>query len=84
MYDLARGPFIWVAFVIFIIGMVYRIIQINALIRVNENYKPSKVQQKKPAKKKAAKKPIAPKISADEIALQRILKFKDSLLYKHP
>jgi nitrate reductase gamma subunit len=75
MYEFARGPLVWIAFVIFFIGMIYRIIQINSQIQ-NQNKNINK-----PSKHKKIEKPT---LSAEEISLQRILRFKDSLLYRHP
>lgn len=75
MYELARGPLVWIAFVIFIIGMIYRLIQINSQIKILDK------NVHRAGKQKTSEKPV---LSAEEIALGRILRFKDSLLYRHP
>jgi nitrate reductase gamma subunit len=75
MYELARGPLVWIAFVIFIIGMIYRLIQINSQIKILDKNIHRTGKQKNIEK---------PNLSAEEISLRRILRFKDSLLYRHP
>ena len=75
MYEFASGPLVGLAFVIFILGMIYRLIQINSQIKI------LKKNVHKLSKQKEVEKPL---LSAEEISLKRILKFKDSLLYRHP
>jgi nitrate reductase gamma subunit len=42
MYDLVRGPLVWVAFLVFIIGTVYQVVRFYSLSRKNPQFRLSK------------------------------------------
>lgn len=39
MYDLVRGPLVWVAFIVFIIGTVYQVVRFYSLSRKNPQFR---------------------------------------------
>ncbi len=72
MYELARGPLMWVATVIFLAGIIYRSIQLYLLTRKKER-----------ALYSAA--PVKPKDrTPEERKMDLIVAFKHSLLGTHP
>jgi len=72
MYELARGPLMWVATIIFLAGIVYRSIQLYLLTRKKER-----------ALYSAA--PVKPKDrTPEERKMDLIVAFKHSLLGTHP
>ena len=75
MYELARGPLMWVATFIFVIGIIYRMIQLFMITRKKE-------QTFCPAKPIGEKDNPSP--SPEEQKLNRIISFQNSLLGKNP
>lgn len=75
MYEFARGPLMWAAAVVFIVGIMYRVIQLFILTR-----------KKEPAFYTAgiAKKPDAGKYSPEERKINRLVSFQNSLIGKNP
>ncbi len=72
MYELARGPLMWAATVIFLAGIIYRSIQLYLLTR-----------KKKRVLYSAA--PVKPKDrTPEERKMDLIIAFKHSLLGTHP
>lgn len=75
MYELARGPLMWLATIIFLLGIIYRTIQ---LFRLTKRKEPSVYTQKKP-KASAVKKDLS-----EEQKYDLLLNFKNSLIGKNP
>lgn len=75
MYELARGPLMWVATLIFTVGVIYRTIQLFMITRRKE-------QDFCPATPIGGKDSPAP--SPEEQKLNRITSFQNSLLGKNP
>jgi nitrate reductase gamma subunit len=72
MYELARGPLMWAATVIFLAGIIYRLVQLYLLTR-----------KKKRVLYSAA--PVKPKDrTPEERKMDLIIAFKHSLLGTHP
>ena len=70
MYDLARGPFVWVAVIVFVGGTVFRIIQLATLTKKREKVRwPSRhVRTDSPGERKS----------------KALIAFQHSLLGQHP
>ena len=70
MYELARGPLIWVAVIIFILGVFYRTIQLLLLTRKKERaFCPSRsIRENSPEERK----------------YRTLISFQNSLIGKHP
>lgn len=70
MYELARGPLMWVAVIVFIIGVFYRIIQLLLLTRKKERvFCPSRsIREGSPEERK----------------LRTLISFQNSLIGRHP
>ena len=75
MYELARGPLMWVATLIFVVGVIYRMIQLFMITRKKE-------QAFCPAQPIGEK--DSPSPSPEEQKLNRIISFQNSLLGKNP
>jgi len=75
MYELARGPLMWLASIIFLFGIIYRTIQLFRLTRRKEN---TAYIQKKP-KDKSVK-----DYSSEEQKFNLLLAFQNSLIGKNP
>ncbi len=73
MYELARGPLMWAAALIFAAGVLYRIVQLFILTRKKQRscYTPT------PATKR-------PPLSSEERKLDMLVAFQQSLAGKHP
>ena len=75
MYDLIRGPLLWISFVIFFAGIIYRVIQLFMITRKKETPAYTKKQSKK----------LDPKITyTEEQKYDLLLRFQNSLLGKNP
>lgn len=74
MYELARGPLMWVATLIFVVGVIYRAIQLFMITRKKE-------QAFCPARPGAKE---SPSPSPEEQKLNRIVSFQNSLIGKNP
>jgi len=71
MYELARGPLMWVATLIFIAGIIYRAIQLFMITKKKE-------QAFCPAR------PVGSSPSPEEKKLNRLISFQNSLIGKNP
>lgn len=75
MYDLARGPLMWAAVVIFVLGVLYRAIQLFVLTRrKKQDFYTSSV----------VKKQDKSDYSPEERKINLILSFQNSLIGKNP
>ena len=75
MYELARGPLMWVATLIFIVGVIYRAIQLFMITKKKERtFCPAQ-----PAGEKDSPSP-----SPEEQKLNLLLSFQNSLIGKNP
>jgi len=75
MYELARGPLMWLATIIFLLGIIYRTIQ---LFRLTKRKEQTAYTQKKP-------KPKTDKDTySEEQKYDLLLSFKNSLIGKNP
>jgi len=70
IYNLARGPFVWVAVLVFVVGIVYRLVELLRLTRKRERvlWPTRNVRADSPEERK----------------LRPILSFQHSLIGKHP
>ena len=75
MYELARGPLMWVATLIFIVGVIYRAIQLFMITRKKE-------QAFCPAASIGEK--DSPSPSPEEKKLNLLISFQNSLIGKNP
>jgi len=75
MYELARGPLMWVAAILFVAGVLYRAIQLFMLTRKKERafYRPQTLSL-----------PDTRQPTPEEQKLERLAAFQNSLLGKHP
>ena len=71
MYELARGPLMWVATLIFIAGVIYRAIQLFMITKKKERaFCPAR--------------PVGSSPSPEEKKLNRLISFQNSLIGKNP
>jgi len=71
MYELARGPLMWVATLIFLAGVMYRAIQLFMITKKKERaFCPAR--------------PEGSSLSPEENKLNRLISFQNSLIGKHP
>ncbi len=78
LYDLARGPMVWISFIIFLIGSIYRTIRFISFTRKKEFPQLFKAPKKKAPKKKAPPKVI------DDVVPPPINTFKFTVFGRHP
>ncbi len=75
MYDLARGPLMWAAFIIFTGGVIYRSVQLFMLTRKKDrSFYTSQ----------SLKKQDSGKYSSEEKKLELLVSFQNTLIGKHP
>ncbi len=75
MYDLVRGPLLWLAFILFLAGIIYRVVQLFLLTRKKETARYSKNIIKKTEQNKR---------SSEEQKFKLVLAFQNSLIGKNP
>ncbi len=75
MYELARGPLMWLSFIIFIFGIFYRTVQLFALTRKKEAVL---------CTKKKVEKTVQKKHSSEEQKFKLLLAFQNSLIGTNP
>ena len=75
MYDLARGPLLWVTFIIFACGIVYRTVQLFLATRKKD---PVYFGTARPLKKAAVDS------SPEDFKNRLVVSFQNTLLGKHP
>lgn len=76
MYELAVGPLLWLSVILFVAGLTYRTIR---LFRLTEK----KPLEFCPVTKKTKDEPVT-SVSAEEQKLEKIARFQNSVLGKHP
>ncbi len=75
MYDFVRGPLLWISFIVFTCGLVYRIVQLFLITRKKDDAKFS-------AGKLAMKNPV--ECAPDEFKTELVISFQNTLLGRHP